>query len=156
MSRPVDEILFTAIHTHSARTRGQAADRVTLHYRDGSETTLPVPDPASDAAVAEAIISWPPPDGWAFRPGEAALNGVRFRLAGKLIVMLRVLAERPGEPVSVEKLKRAVWDERPEDVEDNNLHGHVSQLRKRLRDALGLTDLNPIAHADGAYRLVVY
>lgn len=102
--------------------------------------------------------AWPPAEGWAFRPGEAAFNGSRFRLAGKLLAILRELATRPGEPVTADRLKLVVWGERePDMVEDGNVQGHVSMLRKRLRDALGLGgDVNPVAHAGGAYRLGMY
>jgi hypothetical protein len=156
--KPMDELLFEAVHVHSLRTRGQPATRVTLHYTDGSEIILPVPARAIAVQVAapESVQSWPPPDGWAFRPGEAAFNGIRMKLCGKLLAMLKELAAHPGEPVTSDRLKKVVWGEDPDDVEDGNLQGHVSLLRKRVRECLGLGDMNPITHADGAYRLAVY
>lgn len=161
--KPVDELLFDAVRAHSMRTRGQPARRVTLHYSDGSETTLPVPErdavPAvadSETATEQTSNAWPPLEGWAFRPGEAAFNGQRFKLAGKLLAILRELAERPGQPVTGDALKLKVWGEEPDMVEDANLQGHLSLLRKKLRDALGIADVNPIPHADRAYRLAVY
>lgn len=158
-TKPVDDLLFDAIHAHSMRTRGQPARRVTLEYTDGSETTLPLPSRSGPFTEAEAVpvVIWPPGEGWAFRPGEAAFNGTRFKLGGKLLAILRQLAERPGEPVTGDRLKLIVWGEEPDMVEDGNLQGHVSLLRKRLRDALGLEPgLNPVSFADGAYQLVVY
>lgn len=161
--KPVDELLFDAIRAHSLRTRGQPARRITLHYLDGSETTMPVPDREHAAAVADpqhgdehAVNAWPPLEGWAFRPGEAAFNGQRFKLSGRLLAILRELAERPGQPVTADALKLKVWGEEPDMVEDANVQGHISLLRKKLRDALGLGDVNPIQHADRAYRLAVY
>jgi len=156
-ARPTDDLLFEAIQIHSMRTRGQAAKRVTLEYQDGSETTLPVParqPPDLLSREQPTPQAWPPPDGWAFRPGEAAFDGTRFKLSGKL---LATLAERPGEPVTGDRLKKVVWGEEPDMVEDGNVQGHLSILRKRLRDALGMpAEVNPIGHADGAYRLAVY
>lgn len=156
-SKPIDDLLFDAVQTHSLRTRGQPAARVTLEYLDGSQTTLPLPARRSPDVVASDQPVWPTTDGWAFRPGEAAFNGTRFKLCGKLLGILRELAAHPGEPVTADRLKKEVWGEEPDMVEDGNVQGHVSQLRKRLREALGLgADLNPIAFADGAYRLAVY
>lgn len=158
-NKPVDDLLFDAIHTHSMRTRGQPARRVTLEYPDGSETTLPLPartDPATLPPITTAA-TWPPGEGWAFRPGEAAFNGVRFKLGGRLLAILKELADHPGEPVTGDRLKLVVWGEEPDMVEDGNLQGHVSLLRKKLRDALGLeAAFNPVGHADGAYRLALH
>ena len=155
-ARPMDELLFDAVQAHSLRTRGQFARRVTLHYQDGSETTLPVPD-REQGLQPNDLPRWPPPEGWAFRPGEVAFNGTKFKLCGKLMGILRELAGAPGEPVTGDRLKKEVWGEEPDLVEDGNLHGHVSHLRKRLREVLGLgADDNPITQADGAYRLAVY
>lgn len=161
-NKPIDDLLFDAVRVHSMRTRGQLARRVTLEYFDGSETTMPIPEPAAVAVadpeqVAEqAATAWPPLDGWAFRPGEAAFNGQRFKIGGKLLAILRELAERPGQPVTGDALKLKVWGEEPDMVEDANLQGHISLLRKKLREALGLGDVNPVPHADRAYRLAVY
>lgn len=168
--RPIDDLLFDAIHAHSMRTRGQPAKRVTLQYEDGSETALSLPtraelmtpDATGPQENAPALIDcrpavWPPEEGWAFRPGEAAFNGTRFKLGGKLLAILRELADRAGEPVTADRLKRIVWGEEPDMVEDGNLQGHISLLRKKLRDALGLDrGYDPIPHADGAYRLAAY
>jgi hypothetical protein len=55
-----------------------------------------------------------------------------------------------------DRLKRDVWGEEPDMVEDANLHGHVSWLR-RLREALGLApEDNPVTFFCGAYRLAIH
>lgn len=157
ISRPIDDLLFDAVQAHSMRTRGQPAQRVTLEYLDGSHITLPVPSRHTSGRETIEPHHWPPPEGWAFRPGEAAFNGSRFKLCGKLLAILRELAAHKGEPVTADQLKKEVWGEEPDLVEDGNVQGHVSQLRKRLRESLGLdVDVNPIGYADGAYRLTVH
>jgi DNA-binding response OmpR family regulator len=157
---PIDQLLFDAVQAHSLRTRGRRAKRVTVECDDGSSYSepLPVRDPEPGAQVAGCgPCAWPPDEGWAFRPGEAAFNGTRFKVAGKLHAILRELARVPGAPVTGDRFKREVWGEDPDLIEDGNLQGHVSQLRKKLRDALGLDrGFDPIPHADGAYRLTVY
>lgn len=150
---PHDASLFHALSAYGRVTRGQCPSRVAIGFPDGAEVTLPVPAAPPDLKPA----GWPRPDGWDFRDGEAAFNGLRFKLGGKLLGILRLLAERPGEPVSADRLKREVWGEEPDLVEDGNLHGHVSQLRKKLRDVLGLAaEDNPVTHFCGAYRLAVH
>jgi DNA-binding response OmpR family regulator len=160
-SLPPDEALFNAIRAHCMRTRGVQPRRVTVAYDDGSKTSFTLSvllnqqngQPSPEAAPAPG---WPPTEGWAIRPGEAAFNGTRFALTGKLNAILRELAHAYGEPVTADRLKHAVWGEDPAHVEDGNLQGHVSLLRKKLRDALNLGDVNPIAHSDGAYWLTVF
>jgi DNA-binding response OmpR family regulator len=157
LPKPVDDLLFDAVHIHSMRTRGQTAKRVTVEYLDGSETTLALPARSAPSMSASDLPEWPPGEGWAFRAGEAAFNGFRFKLAGKLLGILRALAEHKGEPVAIDRLKRKVWDEEPHRIDDSNVQGHISQLRKRLREELGMgSEVNPISHADGSYRLTVY
>lgn len=152
----LDTPLIAAVVAHGQRTRGLPVLRVSVVYGDGSELSIPVPVAREPATVSRSPSTWPTPEGWSFRPGEAALNGVRFKIAGKLLSILRELAAHPGEPVTADRLKRQVWGEDPDMVEDGNVQGHVSQLRKRLRDALGLDEShNPITHSDGAYTLIL-
>lgn len=142
---PHDTSLYNAAAVYGRQVRGTPPRKLTLTWEDGSEVVLAAP------------TSWPRPDGWDFRPGEAAYDGVRFRLGGKTLGILRLLAERPGDPVSADRLKREVWGEEPDMVEDANLHGHVSQLRRRLREALGLAaEDNPVTFFCGAYRLAIH
>jgi hypothetical protein len=151
---PIDAPLLAACAAYGRQTRGQCPTRVALGFADGSEVTVPVTDAPPPPAPA---AGWPHPDGWDFRPSEAAFNGARVKVGGKLWKILRLLAERPGHPVTAERLKREVWGEEPEMVEDSNLHGHVSQLRKRLRDALGMAaEDNPVTQFCGVYRLTVH
>lgn len=151
---PHDAKLFVALVVYGRDTRGLPPSRVALSYPDGVEVALPVP---AVPPPPEPAAEWPRADGWDFREGDAAFNGVRFRLGGKLLGILRVLAERPGQPVSADRLKREVWGEEPDMVEDANLHGHVSQLRRRLREALGLAaEDNPVTFFCGAYRLAIH
>lgn len=156
--RPIDQFLADAVQAHSLRTQGKRAKRMTVVYEDDTMSILPLfPEATVSRTEPAADRLWPPDEGWAFRPGEAAFNGTRFKCAGKLLAMLRELARAPGEPVIADRLKREVWGEEPELIEDGNLQGHISQLRKKLRDALGLErDFDPIPHTDGAYRLAVY
>lgn len=152
---PEHSLLASAIDYARAVTGLAAATvRVEVRLVDRSRRIIELP---VIAPPPPAPHEWPPAEGWALRPGEAAYCGRAFRLAGHLWGLLRALADRPGEPVSADRLKRAVWGEEPGQVDDNNLQGHVSMLRRRLREALGLdARANPVEHADGAYRLAVH
>ena len=96
-----------------------------------------------------------PAGGWAFRVGEAAYNGVAFRLAGKSASLLRRLARRPGEPVTLAQLRADVWADYP--AEDSTVRGQLSRLRSLLRDLLTLPAASdPIpAVGDSTHRLTL-
>lgn len=149
---PLDKPLFEAVQAHGMRTRGLPANLVTVQYADGSAVTIPVP-PAEPALAASF---WPRPQGWDFRSGEAAFDGVRFRVSGRNMVALRSLARSPGCPVQVEHLIRETWGEEPARVELATVHSQLSSLRRILRTALALpAKLDPIPFLDGAYTLTV-
>ncbi len=156
--RPIDQLLFDAVQAYSMRLRGQRAQRVTMDYPDGTSFIMHLPgeEPRYSLPVIEPAV-WPPAEGWAVRPGEAAFDGTRFKLVGKPLAILAELARVPNSPVTVDRLKREAWHEEPEYIEDGALQVHLSQLRKRIREALGLEKgIDPIPNVGGAYKLIVH
>jgi hypothetical protein len=148
----LDKPLFDAVQAHGLRTRGLPAHLVTITYTDGSSVTIPV---TSEPATLAASF-WPRPDGWDFRPGEAAFNGIRFKVAGLRMAALRALARSPGSPVRVEQLVREAWGDDPSRVEPGAVHAQLSGLRRLLRTTLAMPPgIDPIPFADGAYTLAV-
>jgi hypothetical protein len=118
--------------------------RLSFRTVDGRRGALPVP------ALPE---TWPPPAGWAFRPGSFAYRGRTFKLSGKLWELLQLLAAHAGEPVEVETIADVVWGDSSE-ASDGNIRNHASMLRRRLRAELG-TRGDPIERAGGAYVLTL-
>lgn len=122
-------------------------------YEDGSSATFNLnpalyPFAASPAAPAP---SWPPADGWGFRPGEFALNGDCHRLGGKDLELLRALVGSP-DGLTLQQLRRAVWGTYP--VEDSTIRAAISRLKARLLVLLSLPeDFELIAVTDGNYRM---
>ncbi|MBZ5723100.1 MAG: winged helix-turn-helix domain-containing protein [Acidobacteriia bacterium] len=74
------------------------------------------------------------------RAGELRKSGVKVRIQQLPFRALTVLLSRPGEVVSREDLRQALW---PEDVFVDFDQGISSAIR-RLRDALGDTADNPV------------
>lgn len=148
----LDKPLFDAVQAHGLRTRGLPAHLVTITYTDGSSVTIPI---TSEPATLTASF-WPRPEGWDFRPGEAAFNGIRFKLTGLRMAALRALAKTPGCPVRVEQLVRETWGDDPARVELGTVHAQLSGLRRLLRTAFAMpAGIDPIPHLDGAYTLAV-
>jgi DNA-binding winged helix-turn-helix (wHTH) protein/tetratricopeptide (TPR) repeat protein len=75
-----------------------------------------------------------------FRSGELLRNGVRVRIQDLPFRMLKVLIDRPGEIITRDDFRRALW---PEDIFVDFDRG-ISSAVKRLRDALGDSADNPI------------
>jgi TolB-like protein len=61
------------------------------------------------------------------------LNGKRVVLRGRALDILCALAQAGGEPIEKDALLAKIWP--GADVGDNNLHVHISALRKLLGDA---------------------
>jgi DNA-binding winged helix-turn-helix (wHTH) protein/Tfp pilus assembly protein PilF len=74
------------------------------------------------------------------RAGELRRNGAKVRIQDLPFRTLAVLLDRPGEVVSREELRKALW---PEDVFVDFDQGISSAIR-RLRDALGDSADNPV------------
>jgi DNA-binding winged helix-turn-helix (wHTH) protein len=68
-----------------------------------------------------------------FRAGELRKHGVRVRLQIQPFTILSMLLERPGEVVTREELRRALWPEETFVEFDRGLNNAMN----RLRDALG-------------------
>lgn len=97
---------------------------------------------------------WPPPDGWHFRVAEFSFDGKVYPLVGKKLELLKALAERPGEFVGYEELRRRVWKDYP--IEDGGIRTQVSLLRQELKKLMGLGEEEEvIAGAGGGYRLLI-
>src|SRR5437870_10002824 len=73
------------------------------------------------------------------------------RLAGRALDILCALAAADGEVVSKDELMRRLWPGRA--VEENNLHVHVSALRKAL-DVEKNGDSHIVTVPSRGYRLV--
>ena len=71
--------------------------------------------------------------------GELRKQGVRIKLQEQPLLILQVLLERPGEPVTREELQRKIW---PADTFVDFDHGLYNAI-KRLREALGDTAGTP-------------
>src|SRR5437016_10332503 len=74
------------------------------------------------------------------RAGELYKVGIKVRIQQLPFRALTVLLSRPGEVVSREELRQALW---PEDVFVDFDQG-ISSAMRRLRDALGDTADNPV------------
>lgn len=71
-------------------------------------------------------------------PIEACRDGESLPLGGGLQqTLLAVLALRPGEVVSSDRLIDELWGERPPETAATSLHGLVSQLRKAIEPDRG-------------------
>lgn len=71
--------------------------------------------------------------------GELRKGGMRLRLLGQPVEVLRILLERAGELVTREQIKEALW---PSDTFVEFEHG-VNAAVMRLREALGDSATNP-------------
>ena len=67
------------------------------------------------------------------RTGELRKNGLKLRLHGQPVEILRLLLERPGELVTREELQQKLW---PADTFVDFDKG-LNTAIKKLRDALG-------------------
>lgn len=66
---------------------------------------------------------------------ELLLNsGVRVSLGSRALAILTLLAERPGEIVSIQEITEHVWPNLF--VQENNLRVHMSSIRRALRAAV--------------------
>jgi DNA-binding winged helix-turn-helix (wHTH) protein/Tfp pilus assembly protein PilF len=75
-----------------------------------------------------------------FRSGELRRSGVRIKIQDLPFRTLKVLLDRPGQLITREDFRNALW---PEDVFVDFDRG-ISSAVKRLRDALGDSAENPI------------
>ncbi len=90
--------------------------------------------------------TWPPDDGWRFRPGEFAFRGKSSPLRGKLWELLKFIVESRG-PVTEEELRRHVWSDSA--GAPSTIRSQLSNLRRELRKALKLpATFDPIPHID--------
>jgi DNA-binding winged helix-turn-helix (wHTH) protein/tetratricopeptide (TPR) repeat protein len=75
-----------------------------------------------------------------FRSGELRRNGVRIKIQDLPFRTLKVLVDRPGQVITREDFRKALW---PEDIFVDFDRG-ISSAIKRLRDALSDSAENPI------------
>jgi DNA-binding winged helix-turn-helix (wHTH) protein/Tfp pilus assembly protein PilF len=75
-----------------------------------------------------------------FRSGELRRSGVRIKIQDLPFRTLKVLVDRPGQVITREDFRNALW---PEDIFVDFDRG-ISSAVKRLRDALGDSAENPI------------
>lgn len=97
--------------------------------------------------------TWPPDDGWHFRPGEFAYRGKRGKAVGKIWEMLKLLATARA-PVDRDSIRAAVW---PEDIqgltEDQAISQTIKKGRAVIRAAFRLpASVNPIPSVDFGQR----
>lgn len=100
--------------------------------------------------------SWPVGTGWEFEPGRAAFRGEPFAITGKPVVILKRLAEKPGEPV----LKRILRDiiDPDSNAEEGCVRDSINEARAILRKAFKLGNtVDPIPNLargpDAAWKL---
>jgi len=74
------------------------------------------------------------------RSGELRRNGIKVKIQELPFRALKLLLSRPGEVLSREEFRKALW---PDDVFVDFDHG-ISSAINRLRDALGDSAENPI------------
>ena len=84
------------------------------------------------------------------RRGRLLHEGEPVALAGRALDVLRVLASAAGAVVSKDELMTRLWPGRT--VAENNLHVHISALRKAL-DEHGEDDTHIITVPGRGYRL---
>lgn len=144
--------MITAVKVYCARVSGQQVRRITLTLADQSRRSFTVPCEVPRLALenedGDTLKVWPKDVGWDFRPGEAAFNGVVFKIAGKPAAVLKTLVEGKG-PVTVEKIVADVWGD---EVEPHSIQAAVSSLRGILKRALGVGG-DPVERVDRGYRL---
>ena len=87
---------------------------------------------AGDPAMTDATVAFGP---YRLDPNRRVLtlNGKRVVLGGRALDILCTLAQADGEPIDKDELLATVWP--GANVGDNNLHVHISALRKLLGDA---------------------
>lgn len=114
-----------------------------------AEWTSLVKYPGITEATSEmADDSWPPGDGWFFRPGECAYNGRAFSIKCKLRDLLARFVNARGAALSLAVLRDDVWKEYKQ-VDDSTIRGYISDLRTLLKKALALPEgANPIRRID--------
>lgn len=98
------------------------------------------------------------PDGWDFSPGVVRYSGAEIPVSG---IPRRLLERLVWSSASTrDELVEAGWPDDLERMESNTLDKHLSELRKILRDSLGLPEkANPVPCSgrgrDAAWKLAV-
>ena len=72
------------------------------------------------------------------RPDFIMLNGVRISVTGKEFELLWILAERPGQCISYDRILDRVWPNVI--VEQHQIYHHKSKLLQKIRKTLGSLD----------------
>jgi hypothetical protein len=131
------------------------ADQIRPCASEEASAVPVVQDEAPQTAVgAPDTEAWPPDDGWHFQPGRAAFHGVVFSISGKPHKLLQELA-RARRPLNRDELGDAI--SRDSNLEAGTIRGYLSDIRKILRSAFGLSEeQDPIPRIDSdpaAYRL---
>lgn len=67
--------------------------------------------------------------------GELYKEGIRLKLAGQAIEVLRMLLERPGRLVTREELQKKLWSEAEFGDFEHGLNAAVNKLRESLADS---------------------
>ena len=114
--------------------------------------------PATEAGEWKAKppeITWPPVDGWGFRPGEFSYSGKVHSLSGRPWELLQLFVDAKGRALSIKELSKSLdKDLGPIEV---TIRGYISDLRKLLREKLNLPPTHdPVKRiGKGTYRLDV-
>lgn len=62
----------------------------------------------------------------------ASLHDIELKLTPKEFAMLRLLAERAGEPVSIKDVFETVWEEPYNSFDGNTVMVHIRRIRKKI------------------------
>ncbi|MCX4750511.1 tetratricopeptide repeat protein [Kitasatospora sp. NBC_01287] len=82
-------------------------------------------------------------------------SGARSIGTRKVQLLLALLLLEANRPVSVERIKLALWGDRPPSTVNASLYNHVAQLRRALAEPEALPGPPRISRIDRAYRLRV-
>lgn len=140
-----DQKLIEAARNYARLVTGRPVHRITLLLDDNSKRKIDVP------ATAGFATDWPPPEGWSVRGDRGSRNGEAFRLTGKQLAVFTALVEADDEGLTIDELKRQVWDNR---TDDRTVQNTLSRVRNIIRTSLGLgAEYDPIETDGERYRL---
>ncbi|WP_046868826.1 response regulator transcription factor [Microvirga massiliensis] len=73
---------------------------------------------------------------------DAEIDGVAFNIPRRELQILEYLVRNQGRRVNKTQIYNAIYGLYKEDVEESVIEGHVSKLRKKLRQRLGYDPIN--------------
>lgn len=94
-----------------------------------------------DPPAGDQSKQWPIGEGWEFRPGECAYDGIVFKITGQPAAALQLLARRSGQPIR----KIAILEAIDPDGFTSDIKDALAAARTILRKEFGLpSTVDPI------------